>query len=73
MAAGRTTSGSGSRSRTAAPGRRRPAAYRGVRPRTRQVALLDGVLASGPVTDDGGRKIWRVRARPPAGKERDGR
>ncbi|MEU3745439.1 MULTISPECIES: sensor histidine kinase [Streptomyces] len=56
------TSPYGERSGPTAPGS--GAGLVGMRER---VALLDGVIEAGPVSDDGGRKTWRVRAELPVG------
>ncbi|MFJ1596877.1 sensor histidine kinase [Streptomyces sp. NPDC088261] len=55
------------------PGPRAPGSGAGLVGMRERVALLDGVFTSGPVTDDDGHTIWRVRAQLPVGEERDGR
>ncbi|KOG24710.1 MULTISPECIES: sensor histidine kinase [Streptomyces] len=49
------------------PGPTAPGSGAGLVGMRERVALLDGEFEAGPVTDDGGRKTWRVRAELPVG------
>ncbi|CAM5444972.1 sensor histidine kinase [Streptomyces narbonensis] len=49
------------------PGPTAPGSGAGLLGMRERVALLDGAFEAGPVTDDEGRKTWRVRAELPVG------